>query len=172
MALAGTMERQQSSTLACWSEKNKREHQFVCHFISDLLQAEEIPFTTHPIESIPSGDLQHLQARFSFQLPKGYAPITLAAKLHPTPAICGTPQKMAREIILEEEQCSRSYYSGYIGWYEPLKRVDLFVHIRCLQLLPNRALRLYAGGGIVLGSQLETEWAEVLQKMKAIYSLL
>ena len=79
---------------------------------------------------------------------------------------------MAQRLILEEESAERSYYAGFLGWYEPDRCVDLFVQIRCLQLLPEQLLRLYAGGGIVRGSSLESEWQEVLHKLSAIHSLI
>ena len=172
VALAGTMPRQADGEPSVWSEKNRREHRYVQRFIGELLEREGIPYRALDVETTTTGQLQHLQARFALQLPEGYAPITLAERLHPTPAICGTPQRVAQRLILEEESAERSYYAGFLGWYEPERRVDLFVQIRCLQLLPEQALRLYAGGGIVRGSSLESEWQEVLHKLSAIHSLI
>ena len=172
VALAGTMPRQRDGEPPLWSEKNRREHRYVQRFIGELLEQEGIPYRALAVETTTTGALQHLQARFALQLPDGYAPITLAERLHPTPAICGTPQRVAQRVILEEEPSGRSYYSGFLGWYEPERCVDLFVQIRCLQLLPEQALRLYAGGGIVRGSSLESEWQEVLHKLSAIHSLI
>ena len=171
VALAGTMPRQEGER-PIWSEKNRREHHYVQRFIGELLEQEGIPYRALDVETTTTGQLQHLQARFALQLPDGYAPIALAERLHPTPAICGTPQRVAQRVILEEETSGRSYYSGFLGWYEPDRCVDLFVQIRCLQLLPEQALRLYAGGGIVRGSSLESEWQEVLHKLSAIHSLI
>lgn len=172
VALAGTMPRQADGEPSVWSEKNRREHRYVQRFIGELLDREGIPYRALAVETTTTGALQHLQARFALQLPDGYAPIALAERLHPTPAICGTPQRVAQRVILEEESAERSYYSGFLGWYEPEQSVDLFVQIRCLQLLPEQALRLYAGGGIVRGSSLESEWQEVLHKLSAIHSLI
>ncbi|WP_298542287.1 isochorismate synthase [uncultured Porphyromonas sp.] len=172
VALAGTMPRQADGEPSVWSEKNRREHHYVQRFIGELLDREGIPYRTLDVETTTTGALQHLQARFALQLPDGYAPIALAERLHPTPAVCGTPQQVAQRVILEEEPAERSYYSGFLGWYEPEQSVDLFVQIRCLQLLPEQALRLYAGGGIVRGSSLESEWQEVLHKLSAIHSLI
>ena len=172
VALAGTMPRQADGEPSVWSEKNRREHRYVQRFIGELLEQEGIPYQALDVETTTTGRLQHLQARFALQLPEGYTPITLAERLHPTPAVCGTPQRVAQRLILEEESAARSYYAGFLGWYEPERRVDLFVQIRCLQLLPEQALRLYAGGGIVRGSSLESEWQEVLHKLSAIHSLI
>ena len=172
VALAGTMPRQRDGEPPLWSEKNRREHRYVQRFIGELLEREGIPYRTLDVETTTTGQLQHLQARFALQLPEEYAPITLAERLHPTPAICGTPQRVAQRLILEEESAERSYYAGFLGWYEPERCVDLFVQIRCLQLLPEQLLQLYAGGGIVRGSSLESEWQEVLHKLSAIHSLI
>ena len=172
VALAGTMPRQADGEPSVWSEKNRREHHYVQRFIGELLEQEGIPYQALDVETTTTGRLQHLQAHFALQLPEEYAPITLAERLHPTPAVCGTPQRVAQRLILEEESAARSYYAGFLGWYEPERRVDLFVQIRCLQLLPEQALRLYAGGGIVRGSSLESEWQEVLHKLSAIHSLI
>ena len=171
VALAGTMPRQEGVP-PLWSEKNQREHHYVQRFIGELLEQEGIPYHALAVETTTTGALQHLQARFALQLPDGYAPITLAERLHPTPAVCGTPQRVAQRVILEEESAERSYYAGFLGWYEPERCVDLFVQIRCLQLLPEQVLRLYAGGGIVRGSSLASEWQEVLHKLSAIHSLI
>ena len=172
VALAGTMPRQADGEPSVWSEKNRREHRYVQRFIGELLEQEGIPYQALDVETTTTGRLQHLQARFALQLPEGYTPITLAERLHPTPAVCGTPQRVAQRLILEEESAARSYYAGFLGWYEPERCVDLFVQIRCLQLLPEQLLRLYAGGGIVRGSSLESEWQEVLHKLSAIHSLI
>ncbi len=171
VALAGTMTRGHGD----WSEKNRREHGYVHRFISEVLTEEGIEFRAHGLQTIYSGSLQHLCAGFTLELPNGYAPTALAELLHPTPAVCGTPQGLARDMILGAEGIDRSYYAGYVGWCGAPDRggeVDLYVHIRCMQLLPGLSLRLYGGGGIVCGSELVSEWEEVLHKLLAVYGLI
>jgi isochorismate synthase len=95
----------------------------------------------------------------------------LTKAFHPTPAVCGVPLQKAKEVIAELEPHKRSYYTGYLGIVSPNKELNLFVNLRCLQVLPNR-LALYLGGGITANSNAEKEWAETNFKAETLLSEL
>lgn len=166
------MPRRADGEPSAWSEKNRQKHRYVQRFTGGLPEQRGIPYRALGVEMTTAGQLQHLQAHFALQLPKGYALITLTECLHPMPVVCGMSQRVAQRPIFEEESIEHSYYAGLLGWYEPERRVDLFVQTRCPQLLPERALWFYMGGGIARGSGLESKWQEVLHKLSAIHSLI
>ena len=84
--------------------------------------------------------------------------------LHPTPAVCGLPKEEAYHFIIEHEGYDRSYYSGFIGWLDTKGKTDLYVNLRCMNILPQ-TFTLYAGGGLLAASQLEDEWQETEDKL-------
>lgn len=89
--------------------------------------------------------------------------LRLAAALHPTPAVCGTPTDTARRVLGELEPFDRGYYAGAVGWVDAQGDGEWAVAIRCAEIA-QRALRLYAGGGIVEGSEPAAELDETSAK--------
>ncbi|WP_030606810.1 isochorismate synthase DhbC [Streptomyces sclerotialus] len=83
----------------------------------------------------------------------------LASALHPTPAVCGTPTDVAREVIAESEPFDRGPYTGMVGWQDADGDGEWVVTIRCAEA-EGRALRLFAGAGVVAASSPEAETAE------------
>ena len=78
--------------------------------------------------------------------------------------MCGVPKEKAFQFILEHETTPRTYYTGFLGWLDPQGQTDLYVNLRCMQILLD-AFVLYAGGGILSSSQVEDEWQETEKKM-------
>ncbi|MEU6645219.1 isochorismate synthase [Saccharomonospora sp. NPDC046836] len=89
--------------------------------------------------------------------------LRLAAALHPTPAICGTPTESARELVGELEPFERGYYAGAVGWVDADGDGEWAVSIRCAEVA-GQSLRLYAGGGIVPESDPQAELDETSAK--------
>ncbi|MFC5722349.1 isochorismate synthase DhbC [Streptomyces gamaensis] len=85
--------------------------------------------------------------------------LELACALHPTPAVCGTPVRTAREVIGKLEPFERGLYTGMVGWGDADGDGEWVVTIRCAEAETDR-LRLYAGAGVVAGSSPEAETAE------------
>ena len=92
-------------------------------------------------------------------------------RLHPTPAVCGLPKEETYRIIRENEGYDRSYYSGFIGWLAPEGKSDLYVNLRCMNILRGSFV-LYAGGGILASSEIESEWLETEAKMQTMKRLI
>jgi len=173
LVLAGTMGRGGSkaddealSSALLGSAKNAEEHRYSVESVRDLLaplcaelQVGPAPFL------LQMADYQHLATSVSGVLAKDASALTLAASLHPTAAICGTPTEAALELIRELEGMDRGRYSGPVGWVDSRGNGEWAIALRCGEIDGNRA-RLFAGCGIVAGSQPESELAETETKFR------
>ncbi|MFG3281358.1 isochorismate synthase DhbC [Streptomyces sp. NPDC048111] len=89
----------------------------------------------------------------------------LACALQPTPAVCGTPTAVARDVIRETEGFDRGFFTGMVGWGDADGNGEWVVTIRCAEA-EERSLRLYAGAGVVAASVPEAETAETAAKFR------
>ncbi|WP_216209923.1 isochorismate synthase [Amycolatopsis aidingensis] len=94
--------------------------------------------------------------------------LRLAAALHPTPAVCGTPTAAARDLLGRLEPFDRRYYAGAVGWVDAEGDGEWAVSLRCAEVA-HTALRLYAGGGILAASDPEAELAETSAKFQTLF---
>lgn len=171
MSLAGTMPAPEEGQEVAWDEKNRAEQALVTKYIIGRLKtcARDIGFT-QPYTA-RAAHLVHLRTDIRFRLDDCSRLGRLLQTLHPTPAVCGFPTHAARQWIQEHEAHSRGYYSGFCGVLAPSSHTHLHVSLRCMQLQGLTAT-LYAGGGLMPGSRLESEWMEVQQKMQTMRNLL
>ncbi|MGW0792490.1 isochorismate synthase [Streptomyces sp. NPDC002911] len=95
--------------------------------------------------------------------------LDLASVLHPTPAVCGTPTDVARQVIAECEPFERGAYTGMVGWQNADGDGDWVVTIRCAEA-EGRTLRLFAGAGVVAESTPAAETAETGAKFRTFLS--
>ena len=91
--------------------------------------------------------------------------IELAERLHPTPAAGGLPRQAALPLIRSYEGFDRGWYAGPVGWVDARGEGEFAVAIRSALLRGNEAV-LYAGCGIVAGSEPEREYEESCLKMR------
>ncbi|MBL9215268.1 MAG: isochorismate synthase [Opitutaceae bacterium] len=154
------------------SEKDLREHRLVLESIArrvaDLGLALE-----HPAQPRVLGlaNVQHLHLPISATLPAGVHLLDLVARLHPTPAVGGTPRAPAVAAIGRLEAFSRGLYAGALGWVNARDEGEAFVGIRSA-LVEGTTATVYAGAGIVAGSSPEKEFAETELKFKALVEAL
>ena len=104
----------------------------------------------------------------SAQVPSALA---LAARLHPTAAVGGTPREAALELIRSLEAAPRGRYAAPVGWMDAHGDGEFALALRCAQLDGSRA-RLWAGNGIVADSSPEAELAETTAKLDAVLSAM
>lgn len=116
-------------------------------------------------------NVQHLQTPVRAALPPGVRLLDVLARLHPTPAVGGSPRAAACARIRELEGFPRGLYAGPLGWLDARGGGEFFVAIRSALVDGARAL-VYAGGGIVAGSDPETELAETDLKFRALLDAL
>ncbi|MCB0744964.1 MAG: isochorismate synthase, partial [Ignavibacteriae bacterium] len=153
------------------SKKNLNEQQSVVNFITNLIKniSDEIYFDEKPIiRKLPN--IQHLWTLIKAKMNKNYKIFDVLLKLHPTPAICGTPWNVAQKYILDVEEHDRGLYSGNIGWFNYNGSGEFAVGIRSA-LIKDTQLYAYSGCGIVEGSEPQSEFEESEIKLKPILSL-
>jgi menaquinone-specific isochorismate synthase len=118
---------------------------------------------------------QHLWSPVSGRLRDATDLFDLAERLHPTPATNGKPQLEARAWLHRMEPLERGWYTGVAGILEaganPHLDGELWVLLRCAQIQGDEA-QLYAGAGIVLGSDPLAEWRETGHKLAAVATAL
>ncbi len=88
--------------------------------------------------------------------------LDLVSAVHPTPAVCGVPAPAARDLIGTLEG-PRGFFAGAVGWCDARGDGEWAVTIRCARLRGPHA-RLFAGAGIVAGSDPARERAETAAK--------
>ena len=116
-------------------------------------------------------NVQHLLTPVRAALPKGVRLLDVLERLHPTPAVGGSPREAACAHIRELEGFARGLYAGPVGWIDHRGGGEFFVGIRSALVDGRRAL-VYAGGGIVAGSDPDNEWAETELKFGALLDAL
>ncbi len=172
MALAGTQPFSNREHVH-WGPKELDEQQLVTDAITNSLQKVTSVLKVSNPHTYQAGSLLHLRTDIEGVLKNGKATLsTIAAALHPTPAVCGSPQKFAKEFILENEAYNREFYTGFLGpILENGNSASLMVNLRCMKIDGNNA-RVFVGGGITLGSQSHEEWNETQNKMQTMLQVL
>jgi len=155
------------------SEKDLREHAAVVEWIADRLapfcRALRVPRSP---SLVSTASLWHLGTRIEGELRDGDTPsLALAAALHPTPAVCGMPRAAAESLIGALEGFDRGYFGGAVGWCDATGDGAWHVAIRCAEVR-GREARLYAGAGIVRGSDPALEAEETSAKFGAMLRAL
>ncbi|WP_245943125.1 isochorismate synthase [Rhodovulum viride] len=155
------------------SEKDRREHGLVVEYILDMLAPVCKRLGTPEGTALTTTrSMWHIGTRIEGRLKDPETPaILLAAALHPTPAVCGLPCDRAARLIRDLEPVARDFYAGAVGWCDRRGDGDWHVAIRCAELCGARA-RLFAGAGIVLGSDPRAEASETGAKFGAFLSAL
>ncbi|MBW4657298.1 MAG: isochorismate synthase [Drouetiella hepatica Uher 2000/2452] len=154
------------------SDKEQREHRVVVDFITERLAALGlVPQRAIAPVLLPLSNIQHLHTPIQAAFPTDRHPLEILAALHPTPAVAGMPRIAACQQIQRYEQFERSLYAAPLGWVDAQGNAEFIVGIRSALLQGNRA-RLYAGAGIVAGSEPEREFAEVRLKLQALLQAL
>lgn len=154
------------------SDKDRREQRLVLDSIVRRLE----PLGLRP-EYAPEpvlrklANVQHLHTAVRATLPDGVRLLDVLARLHPTPAVGGTPRAAAVARIRELEGFPRGLYAGALGWLNARGGGEFFVGLRSA-LVDGASATLFAGAGIVAGSVPEQELAETELKFRAMQEAL
>ncbi len=178
-ALAGSVRRgagaSEDAALAAGllrSEKDLREHRHVIDSITRRLEPLGVRLEHASNPAVRKlANVQHLHTAMRGALPEGVRLLDLVSVLHPTPAVGGTPREAAVARIRELEGFPRGLYAGALGWINARGGGEFFVGLRSALVEGERA-RVYAGAGIVAGSEPEREWAETELKFQALLAAL
>ncbi|MGS0674107.1 isochorismate synthase [Shewanella sp. 125m-1] len=151
--------------------KNSHENQLVRQHIVNVLNplsnyvgADETP-TVFKLSHI-----QHLHRSIRAELKPGVNDFQLIQALHPTPAVGGLPKESAMNFIRQQEGYVRGWYAGACGYFNKHES-EFSVAIRSALIEPGR-INLFAGAGIVAGSEADKEWTELENKLTTILSIL
>ena len=98
--------------------------------------------------------------------------LELIGAVHPTAAVCGTPTRDAAAVIAELEGMDRGRYAGPVGWLDARGDGEFGLALRCAELVGDDSARLFAGCGIVAGSDPAAELAETQSKFAAFQAAL
>jgi isochorismate synthase len=149
-------------------DKERREHAMV---VRGLTGALEDFCSTIEAPAEPSlrkmANVQHLYTPVSAQTEGNRHILELVERLHPTPAVGGLPARRALCLIDRHERFSRGWYAGPIGWMDARGNGEFAVALRSALLNDRRAF-LYAGCGIVAGSDPAREYEESQLKLQAM----
>lgn len=146
------------------SVKDQHEHGLVVDWINQHLSSLVV-HSKHDQEPclLTLNHSYHLMTRFEAELKEGVEDATLLKTLHPTPAVAGHPQKEALKLIKKLEPFSRGWFAGPVMCLG-CDEADVVVAIRSAMVCDN-IMYVYAGAGIVTGSNPSLEWDEVDNKI-------
>jgi isochorismate synthase len=145
--------------------KEQREHRMVVEAVADAMAPFCLKLVVDGEASLTStATLWHLHTAIKGTLkPEAPDALTIAAALHPTPAVCGTPQAAAAALIGSLEPFDRRFFAGLVGWVDAQGDGEWALTLRCAEVSGSSA-RLHAGAGIVAGSEPASEELETEAK--------
>ncbi|MBJ8400968.1 MULTISPECIES: isochorismate synthase MenF [Citrobacter] len=150
-------------------DKNQRENMLVVEDICQRLQNCTQTLDVLPPQVLRLRKVQHLRRCIWTALNQADDTLCLV-QLQPTAAVAGIPRELAREFIQHNEPFEREWYAGSAG-YLSLRQSEFCVSLRSAKISAN-VVRLYAGAGIVRGSDPEQEWQEIDNKAAGLRTLL
>jgi menaquinone-specific isochorismate synthase len=149
------------------SQKDISEHEFAVESVASALapycQAMNVPEAPSVLK-LPN--VMHLATDITGVVCQEAGALTLAAALHPSAAVCGTPSHLALDIISELESLDRGRYAGPVGWVDAQGDGEWAIALRGGQVRATdpAEIQLFAGAGIVADSSPEAELAETTAK--------
>jgi menaquinone-specific isochorismate synthase len=152
------------------SAKDRAEHRYVVEAVADALRplCTELTVPAQP-SLVAFRSVAHLGTRLSGRLDAPVSVLHLLERLHPTPAVGGTPRADALEVIAEGEPDDRGHWAGPVGWVDAAGDGEWMIGIRSARLdAEGTKLTLRAGSGIVAGSDPDAEAAETNVKLAAV----
>lgn len=154
------------------SEKEREEHAIVEREARTALASlcDEVS-VSGPVRPVALANVWHLASEVRGRARPDVDLIDLAGALHPTPAVCGHPRREALRILAEREPFERGWYTGALGWIDARGDGELAVALRCA-LVTSEEAWLFAGCGIVAGSEPDAELAESEAKLRPMLEAL
>lgn len=176
--LAGSIKRgeneqtdEQLGSMLLNDRKNLHEHKLVVDMITDIVSTMSKEIDIPPAPTLyKMRDIQHLYTPIKAKSAEE-SMLSILKALHPTPALGGSPQKLALERIRETEELDRGWYAAPIGWLDHQQNGEFAAAIRSA-LLSGKQASLFAGCGIVRDSELASEYDETNIKFRPMLSAL
>jgi menaquinone-specific isochorismate synthase len=159
------------------SSKDLEEHEYAVTSVADAIapycsstNVPEVPFVLH------LANVMHLATDVTGVINDSAAEsdiFSVLNSLHPSAAVCGTPTNKAKALINVLEKMPRNRYAGPVGWVDARGDGEMGIALRCGELSSDRkSMRIFAGCGIVAGSNPEEELAESQAKLNPMRTAL
>lgn len=177
MCLAGTcpagateQERAHLADALMGDQKNRAEHDYVVRFIREVFRRTcyDVDVPANP-GILPLAHVQHLFTPARARMLEGVDLWTMMGDLHPTPAVAGTPVGEAQMLIRRIEEYNRGFFAGACGYVDGAGDGEFSVALRT-GVFDGEIGWVYAGCGIVAGSDADDEYDEIGMKLKTVLS--
>lgn len=154
------------------SAKDRREQEMCVADMVERLRAvsEQVSAQDEP-HVLTLTTIQHLETVIEADLLPDQTVLSVLETLHPTPAVCGLPRDLALDFLGREEQFKRGWYAGPVGWFDGDGN-GVFVPALRSAVGRGTEWRLFAGAGIVAGSDPRKEWDETRIKFQPVLRAL
>ncbi len=161
-----------TATRLASSGKDNAEHAYAAASVAEKLATVAAVRRSDPhVIRLPR--IMHLATDITGELREPASALAVAGVLHPSAAVCGTPTALAASVLAELEGFDRGRYAGPVGWLDASGAGEFAIALRCGQVEQHgTGIRLYAGGGIVAGSDPSEELAETARKFLPMYEAL
>ncbi|AGI32064.1 TPA: isochorismate synthase [Mannheimia haemolytica] len=150
--------------------KNIYENQLVVDDIENQLKDCVTEFAVSEAKIKRLHNVQHLRRQIQATLKPDTSDSDCLSKIHPTAAVAGLPRQKAKGFITENEPFTRHWYAGTLGVMGN-EEAEFCVTLRSA-LISQNSITLYAGAGIVSGSDPQSEWQEIKRKAQGMAKLL
>ena len=150
------------------SDKDRSEHDFVVQAILRALKKHCRHVVVSPSPTLYKlRRIQHLITYFSGKIHARSSLLNMIECLHPTPAVGGVPTEPALAFLREYEDIDRGWYAGPVGWLDAKGNGEFMVALRS-GVIHRQDAALFAGCGLVTGSDPETEYQETRLKLSTL----
>lgn len=178
-ALAGTVavtdnieETERNAQWLLNDEKNIIENQLVVEDIASHLSDCVTQFNVEQAEIKQLHNVQHLRRQIQATLNDNVLDSDCLTRIHPTAAVAGLPRNVAKQFIAENESFQRGWYAGTLGMMNQAE-AEFCVTLRSALIQSTaKQITVYAGAGIVAGSEPVSEWNEIERKSQALLKLV
>jgi isochorismate synthase len=177
VALAGTQPYNAGIDLksVAWTQKEIEEQALVERYVISCFKKIRVrEYDEYGPKTVVAGNLMHLKSDFTVDMKAINFPqlgSVMLQLLHPTSAVCGMPLEPALDFLYEHEGYNRQFYAGFLGPVNVANNINIFVNLRCMQLLDSKAI-LYAGAGVTVDSSPEKEWNETEIKFNTLLNVI
>ena len=158
-----------------WTQKEIEEQAIVSRYIINCFKKIRLrEFEEYGPKTYRAGNLTHLKTDFKVDMKATNFPqlgTVMLKLLHPTSAVCGMPKEEALNFLNQYENYDREYYSGFLGPVNIDNETNIYVNIRCMQLLDKKAI-VYAGAGVTYDSVPAKEWQETEMKCNTLLDVI
>ena len=154
------------------SVKDRHEHALVVDAIRNALSPLTSDLQSTDVPRVRRlANIQHLETQIHGTLTGNFDIYDVTLALHPTAAVGGAPRQAALDFVRQAEPADRGWYAAPVGWLDAAGNGVFAVAIRSALCDGNKA-HLYAGAGIVAGSDPAQEWQETELKFKPLMEAL